>query len=217
NHRQKCERIEKDWEMNEIIINHKICDNSPACGGIEVCPTGAMFWDEKNSQIGFAKEKCVGCGACKNMCPVRAIMLARDTAEAQKIKADIDSDPRAAADLFVDRYGADITETQPAETGKAAAAARAAKGVAVLELYDEETLHCLATSIPYSEIFAGTDVKLIRAQTDAQIAKEFDISEIPAMVIFRNGKIIGKIQGYFFNDSPAEKSLLIAKTNEIMK
>lgn len=27
--------------MNKIIINNKICDNSPACGGIEICPTGA--------------------------------------------------------------------------------------------------------------------------------------------------------------------------------
>lgn len=202
--------------MNKIIINNKICDNSPACGGIEVCPTGALFWDEQNSNIRFAEEKCIGCGVCVNMCPVKAIMLARTIDEAKKNQNDIDADPRAAADLFVDRYGADITETQSMDANEALSVAKSAKGIAVLELYDEETLHCLVTSIAYSEIFAGYDVSLFRTQTTEEIEQEFELSEIPAMIIFKDGHLVGKIQGYYFDDAPAEKSLLISKVRKIL-
>lgn len=31
-----------------VLVNFKICDNAKECGGIEVCPTGALSWDEEN-------------------------------------------------------------------------------------------------------------------------------------------------------------------------
>ena len=34
-----------------VLINFKICDNAKECGGIEVCPTGALSWDEENETI----------------------------------------------------------------------------------------------------------------------------------------------------------------------
>jgi NAD-dependent dihydropyrimidine dehydrogenase PreA subunit len=139
----------------KVLINYKICDNSPACSGIEVCPTGALFWDESADTIGYDESKCVGCGACVNACPVRAILLARDDAAAANIQADIDSDPRTVADLFCDRYGSDICDTLASPPGQALAAAKNTAGLAVLELYDEATLRCLTTSIPMTEIFGN--------------------------------------------------------------
>lgn len=202
--------------MHKVIINNKICDNSPACGGIEVCPVGALFWDKERGRIGYAGEKCIACGACVNMCPVRAIMLAKSAAEAEKIQSEIDTDPRKPADLFVDRYGADITETQPIGIKEALAAAKSSKGIAVLELYDEPDFHCLVTSISISEIFSGYDIRYMRAQTDEAVAKSLGISEIPALVIFRDGKIIGKVEGYYFDDAPSEKSFLISQVKKIL-
>jgi NAD-dependent dihydropyrimidine dehydrogenase PreA subunit len=34
-----------------VLVNFKICDNAKECGGIEVCPTGALSWDEENETI----------------------------------------------------------------------------------------------------------------------------------------------------------------------
>ena len=30
-----------------VLINLKICDNDKACGGVAVCPTGAIYYDEE--------------------------------------------------------------------------------------------------------------------------------------------------------------------------
>ena len=37
-----------------VLINFKICDNAEVCGGIEVCPTGALSWDEENEEWYFS-------------------------------------------------------------------------------------------------------------------------------------------------------------------
>ena len=39
-----------------VLINFKICDNAKECGGIEVCPTGALSWDEENETIKIDNE-----------------------------------------------------------------------------------------------------------------------------------------------------------------
>ena len=46
------------------IINHKICDQANACGGICVCPVGAFTYNEKTKRIEIDNEKCISCGAC---------------------------------------------------------------------------------------------------------------------------------------------------------
>jgi ferredoxin len=205
--------------MNKIIINNKICDQSPACGGIEVCPTNALFYDEGLGQIGFAQEKCIGCGACVNMCPIKAIHLARSAAEEQKIQAEIDTDPHKEEELFQDRYGAEGQMIQATENAAdTIEVTRGIGGYTAVELFDEETLHCLATSIPYSDIFSGhgVNIKVFRAQTDKNIENEFGITEIPALLFFKDGELIGKIEGFFFDDNPTEKALLISKVKKIL-
>ncbi len=49
--------------------NLKICTKDCLC--LFVCPTGAA--DNETGQIDFTK--CIGCGACANACPSRAITL----------------------------------------------------------------------------------------------------------------------------------------------
>ena len=89
-----------------VLINFKICDNSKDCNGIKVCPIGAFYWDEKNKTIAVDNSKCTNCGKCEDACPVDAIRVARNEEEYEKIKKEIEEDPRKVSDLFVDRYGA---------------------------------------------------------------------------------------------------------------
>lgn len=49
--------------------NLKLCSKDCLC--LFVCPTGAT--DNETGQIDF--EKCIGCGACANACPARAITM----------------------------------------------------------------------------------------------------------------------------------------------
>ena len=40
-------------KQGRVIINRSICDNAPECSGIEVCPSGALSWDEEKERIEF--------------------------------------------------------------------------------------------------------------------------------------------------------------------
>ena len=201
--------------MNKIIINHKICDQSPACGGIEVCPTQAIFWDEEKNKIGLNESKCIGCGACINACPIRAFKLARSAAEEEKINREIEADSRREEDLFVDRYGADFVDTQGTESEDALNVAQATQGLAVLELNNEDLAACLLMAIPMKDLFDHKYVHIKVVNPEESLLSEFEIKELPAMVFFRDGEQIGKIEGRF-EDSIAERELLKSKINKII-
>ena len=63
------------------IINHKICDQASACGGISVCPVGAFTYNEKTKRIEIDNDTCISCGACEKTCPIGAIGVARTQEE----------------------------------------------------------------------------------------------------------------------------------------
>lgn len=87
-----------------VLVNFKICDNDKACSGMAVCPKRCFSWGEKGLIID--NEKCISCGKCEEACMVSAIKVARNEEEYQKIKKEIEEDPRTINDLLVDRYGA---------------------------------------------------------------------------------------------------------------
>ena len=49
----------------------------PGDPGIDVCPTGAINWDNEKSTAFVVAEDCIGCGLCISRCPYGAISLAK--------------------------------------------------------------------------------------------------------------------------------------------
>ena len=41
-----------------VLRNYKICDNAKECGGIAVCSTGALSWNEEKETIEISKILC---------------------------------------------------------------------------------------------------------------------------------------------------------------
>ena len=62
-----------------VLVNFKICDNAKECGGIAVCPTGALSWNEEKESIEIDNDKCISCGLCEKECPIGAIMVAKNS------------------------------------------------------------------------------------------------------------------------------------------
>jgi len=198
-----------------VLVNFKICDNSRDCSGIEACPTGAFYWDEDNKTIAIDDSKCSACGVCEESCPVGAIRVAKNSKEYSRIKKEIDADTRTVSDLFIDRYGAepkdpaflisqDKFDIQILESVK----------MSVVELFDNDSIMCLLYSIPIRVLFEGMDIKYrkIRVKDDSLLGR-YDVGKLPCLLFFRDGKIVGKIEGYFGIEKKKE---ILSKVTEII-
>lgn len=189
-----------------VLINFKICDNAKECGGITVCPTGALSWDEENETIKIDNDKCICCGACERSCPVNAIKVAFSDEEYDKIAKEIEDDPRTIKDLFVDRYGAAplseffmISEDEIEN--------KLTDGIVLVELYNDDSIECLLKSIPVKEITKDLpkDTLFFKAESKEE--------NLPALLIYKNKKLLGKIEGYYTID---QKEELMNKIKEIL-
>ena len=196
-----------------VLINFKICDNAKECGGIEVCPTGALSWDEENETIKIDNEKCISCGSCKNSCPIGAIRVASDDDEYKKISKEIEDDPRTTKDLFVDRYGAaplsEFFMIEEKDLNK-----KIGDGITLVECYEDDSIQCLLKSIPIKDITSNMpkDTMFYKVEANEELKKKYNINELPTLLLFKNGNLLGKIEGYY---QVEQKEELINKINEI--
>ncbi len=75
-------RIKHLWEnLAHIPVVCEHCVN-PMC--LRVCPTKAIFKDEKTGTVIVDQEKCVSCGLCAKYCPLEMIYTDPETGKAYK-------------------------------------------------------------------------------------------------------------------------------------
>ena len=203
-----------------VIINIKICDNCDACNAIPVCPTKAYHYNYEKKTLEVDEKKCTDCGLCatsEKSCSVGAIRWSRDPEEFARIKKEIEEDKRTVADLMVDRYGATpINMPFYCEEGNLKKVLKTGK-ICLIEFYKEELTECLIKSIPIKEIFAQTNEEFVYRKvniTNDDVLKKYNVTKIPSLVIIKDEKQYGEINGYY---SVAEKEELIARIREILK
>ena len=198
-----------------VLVNFKICDNAKECGGIEVCPTGALSWDEGNAIIKIDNEKCISCGACEKNCSVGAITVASTEEEYNKKKEEIENDPRTVKDLFVDRYGAAplseffmISEDELDN--------KLTDGIVLVECYEDDSIQCLLKSIPIKELTSNMsqDTMFYKMEAGDTTKEKYSINELPSLLVFNNKNLLGKIEGYY---STEKKEEFVNKINGIIK
>ena len=186
-----------------VLINFKICDNDKACGGVAVCPTGAIYYDEEKETLAIDNEKCISCGMCEKECPIGAIKVAKDEREYEILKKQIEEDPRRTKDLFVDRYGATpLSEFFMLESEEVANKINS-KNIVLIEFYNDDSIQCLLKSIPIKELIKDfpESTQFYKVEISETLTNEYQIKELPAIVAFENGRMIGKIEGYIDEDN----------------
>ena len=198
-----------------VLVNFKICDNAKECGGIEVCPTGALSYDDEKETIIIDNDKCISCGRCERECPIGAIMVARTDEEYDKLKKEIDNDSRTTKDLFVDRDGATpLSEFFMIESDDIENKVHN-DGLTLIELYTEDSIQCLLKSIPIKELSQNLpkDTLFYKAEATEEIINKYNISEVPSLLIFKNSSLLGHVDGYYTIDSKEE---MIKEINKII-
>ena len=186
-----------------VLINFKICDNDKACGGVAVCPTGAIYYDEEKETLSIDNDKCISCGMCEKECPIGAIKVAKDEKEYEILKKQIEEDPRRTKDLFVDRYGATpLSEFFMLESEEVANKINS-KNIVLIEFYNDDSIQCLLKSIPIKELLKDfpDSTQFYKVEISEALTNKYQIEELPALVAFENGKMIGKIEGYIDEDN----------------
>lgn len=198
------------------FVNFKICDNSKECSGIEVCPFGAITYNEELKTIEIDNSKCISCGSCEKACPIGAFKVAKNSIEAKVIQQEIEKDERTIKDLFVDRYGATPLSEFFMLDANALEEKIKDKNLVFIEIFKEDTIECLLKSIPIKEITKDLDKDILfyKVECNERLEKKFSINIFPSILIFRNGKFIDKVEGYYSED---QKSILISKINEILQ
>lgn len=189
-----------------VLINFKICDNSKECGGVAACPTGALSWDDKQKTIAIDNTKCMSCDICVSECPVDAIKVAHSDDEYERISQDIEADPRKSSDLFVDRYGADavhpafLIKDKEFKIGDLES-----QKLTMVEFFEDVSIKCLLKSIPIKELVGDADIKFNKLRVeDKTMLDKYGIKELPALLFFKEGELIGKIEGYYDIDKKQE-------------
>lgn len=189
-----------------VLVNFKVCDNAKECGGVAICPTGAITFDEEKETLVIDNSKCISCGQCENECPIGAIRVAKDENEYKKIKEEIENDPRKTKDLFVDRYGAaPLSEFFMLEVEKIEQKIDTNK-IVLVELYNDDSIQCLLKSIPIKELVKDLPdtTTFYKIESKEDIEEKYEVKELPTLLVFNKGKLSGKIEGYYTDESKNE-------------
>lgn len=89
-------------------------------------------------------------------------------------------------------------------------------GITLIEFYNDDSIQCLLKSIPIKELTKDMPKNTLfyKVDTNDDILKKYNIKELPALLLFKNGKLLGHIDGYF---TVNEKDKLIDKINLLIK
>ena len=79
----------------------------------------------------------------------------------------------------------------------------------------KKNVECLLKSIPLKEITEDMpkDTRYYKVNHTDSLMKKYDIKELPSLLLFKNNKLLGKIEGYYPTD---EKEKFLSLINDIV-
>lgn len=204
-----------------VFVNFKICDNASECSGVEVCPTGALYWDEERETVSSDNSKCISCNACLEACPAGAIYVAHNEKEEIQIREDIENDPRTLKELLVERYGASpVEESLLISAQEAMSKIEEMSSLIAIEIMDNDDAPCLINSVPVSEAFGNAAYEYYKVTISDSgcklILDRFSVNEVPTLLVFRNHCLLVRVDGAVDNGDCLQREDFINKVSRVV-
>lgn len=203
-----------------IKINFNMCDNSPECSALSVCPTQAIFWNEheinalgEKGSLCVDNNKCISCGLCigEDGCPIGAIV---DLESSEIVDNPNDIDIEQIRALFVERYGAEPID-EAICISNLSSLSNLDDGITIVENFSETSIQCLLHSIPAT--FIVEKIKELTNEKYVRYFKRMVESEseeiLPSLSIYRGKAKIAQVNGYF---DESKKNKLYEKFSEMI-
>jgi Fe-S-cluster-containing hydrogenase component 2 len=181
-----------------IIIDLYLCKHAKGCLGATACPTGALHWDNEKRRLSFDDEKCHQCGLCENACEADVISMKEYTSECAERKLRHRNSVIRPCNFAQERYGTALIN-KDFELSLSSFVKRdfCADSVVAVEVYDKNSIECLLYSIPIDYLFEKRGVKFRKMEVSDNFLSENRISTLPALLFFRDGKEIGRVEGFY--------------------
>lgn len=204
-----------------VFVNYKICDNAVECSGIDVCPTGALYWDENKESLLTDNAKCISCDICVDACPAGAIFVAHNAIEANEIEQSIASDPRTREMLMVERYGASpVNESIFISVDEAIKKVMEDSSLLAIEVIDEEDTPCLINSVPIVDLLSKDKYFYFKVSIHDEayetFSRQYVIEDCPALLIFYDHKLLKLVQGTVDNNDRNQRNALIGEIRSVL-
>lgn len=86
--------------------------------------------------------------------------------------------------------------------------------IVLIELYNDDSIQCLLKSIPIKELIKDLPdtTMFYKVECDDNIQEKYGIKELPSLLLFKEGDLLGKVEGYYTSD---EKSKLLDKIRKV--
>lgn len=184
---------------------------APECGGITICPHGAITYDENKKRPVWNRNKCTFCLKCttQDACPIGCILYARNDKEKKRIESMVKEDPKKQSWLWKERFGVEPAKTEPFAkviTDQNLKNFNTNK-LSVIDVWHEEYLDCRLHAPLFEDLFENweeIDFYKINAGDNPDLVKEINIQTFPTLLIHKNGKEIYRKEG-FINEDEVQK------------
>ncbi len=210
-----------------VIVDYRVCDNSPACSAVRVCPRGTLTFNHKENRVEADNEKCHSCaGPCARVCPAGAIKWYKTMDELEAAKVEMESSTLSKDDLLEQRYG--VRPGDPRELGpnlhhvdcsNFQSEVLESDIPVVVDFWAEWCAPCRILAPTFKSLAAKYEGKVKFGKLDTEecmeVPGEYVIMSIPTMLFFHKGQVVDQAVGALPAEAIQRKlDAIVARTSK---
>jgi thioredoxin 1 len=180
-----------------VFIDPRICDKQMICDLMRVCPMNAIYQDKKEGTVEIDDTKCNECLVCVKACPYLAVTFAKDMDELGEIRSK-SKRVKFNRDAHLRRiYGAKPGSIRKAELNDSNFKKKVNSKKPTLVSFWGAHSGVIADSLRWIEKTHRGKLKVahIKVAENPKSCKRYAITTTPTLILFRNGKEIGRLEG----------------------